>query len=139
MKHDYPCFVLDTNTVFSGLIWPDSVPALALAKALRYRVVVSEEVAQEMRNVMSRPQFDRLKPLSERMSDLDNFLKKCELVTVKVVVQACRDPKDDKFLALAKSANAVLIVSGDRDLLDMNPWEGIPILTPRQFVEQEIE
>lgn len=130
-------FVLDTNTVLSGLIWPDSIPAKALQKALEGIVLVSEEVVQEFRETIGRPKFDKLKPLKKRLADLENVLERCQMVEVSVLVQACRDPKDDKFLALAKAADAMLIVSGDKDLLDMNPWEGIPILTARQFLETD--
>ena len=49
-------------------------------------------------------------------------------------VFACRDPKDDKFLEVAISGQADVIVSGDEDLLTMNPFSGIPIITPRAFL-----
>ena len=49
-------------------------------------------------------------------------------------VFACRDPKDDKFLEVAISGQADVIVSGDEDLLTMNPFPGIPIITPRAFL-----
>jgi predicted nucleic acid-binding protein len=48
----------------------------------------------------------------------------------------CRDPTDEKFLALAIAAHADVIVSSDRDLLILHPWRGIPILTPAQFLSQ---
>ncbi len=44
----------------------------------------------------------------------------------------CRDPDDDKVLALAIAAQADLIVSGDNDLLVLQPFKGIPILSPAQ-------
>jgi predicted nucleic acid-binding protein len=47
---------------------------------------------------------------------------------------ACRDPTDDKFLELAVSGNADLILSGDKDLLTLHPFRGIPIVTPAAFV-----
>jgi predicted nucleic acid-binding protein len=51
-------------------------------------------------------------------------------------IQACRDPKDDKFLALAAAGTAACIVSGDGDLLALNPFRGIPIITPADFVQR---
>jgi uncharacterized protein len=48
--------------------------------------------------------------------------------------QPCRDPQDDKFLALARHCKADIIVSSDSDLLVLNPWQGVPILTPAQFL-----
>jgi predicted nucleic acid-binding protein len=46
----------------------------------------------------------------------------------------CRDPKDDKFLEAALAGDADCLVSGDADLLDLTPFEGIPILRPAEFL-----
>jgi predicted nucleic acid-binding protein len=51
------------------------------------------------------------------------------------VVTDCRDPKDNKFLALAIDGQADAIIRGDDDLHVLHPFRGIPILTPREFVE----
>lgn len=48
----------------------------------------------------------------------------------------CRDPDDDDVLALALAAQADLFVSGDKDLLMLGQFEGTPILTARQALEQ---
>jgi predicted nucleic acid-binding protein len=47
---------------------------------------------------------------------------------------ACRDPKDNNFLALALAAEADVLVSSDEDLLVLHPWRGIPIITPAEFM-----
>jgi uncharacterized protein len=47
----------------------------------------------------------------------------------------CRDPKDNMFLELALSGNADLIISGDNDLLVLNQFRGIPVITPREFID----
>ena len=54
---------------------------------------------------------------------------------VTETVAAGRDPKDNKYLALAHEAQGACIVTGDKDLLVLNPYRGIPILTPRQFLD----
>jgi len=59
-----------------------------------------------------------------------------EWVDTDVKISACRDPKDDKFLELAVGGNADLIVTGDNDLLALNPFRGIPILTPDAFLSK---
>lgn len=131
-------FVFDTNTVISGIVWPDSIPAKAIAKALSEGVIlISQETETEFIETIGREKFEKLKQLELRLADLENLLNACHKIEVSFAVQACRDPKDDKFLALAKEGNAALIVSGDKDLVDMNLWEGIPILTARQFLERE--
>ena len=58
-----------------------------------------------------------------------------ELVEVTSVVKACADPNDDRILAAALDAECSLLVTGDADLLALKKFQGIDILTPRQFSE----
>lgn len=51
-----------------------------------------------------------------------------------VTITICRDPKDNKFLELALSGQADLILTGDDHLLSLHPWRGIPILTPQDYL-----
>lgn len=46
------------------------------------------------------------------------------------------DPDDDMILATALAAKADVIVSGDRHLLELQSYQGIPILSPRQFLDR---
>jgi predicted nucleic acid-binding protein len=52
-------------------------------------------------------------------------------------IRASRDPKDDKFLNAAVNGRAGVIVTGDRDLLDLNPFRGIAIVTPATYLACE--
>jgi len=52
------------------------------------------------------------------------------------IITDCRDPKDNKFLELAVEANASCIVTGDKDLLVLDPFRGIPILTAADFLKK---
>jgi putative PIN family toxin of toxin-antitoxin system len=58
------------------------------------------------------------------------------IATVRTPVQVCRDPDDNKYLSCAVDGDADVIVSGDRDLLVLKEFTGIPILAPRQFIER---
>ena len=62
------------------------------------------------------------------------FIRDANVVEVTERLTECRDPKDDKFLELAISGNATCIVSGDDDLLVLNPFRGVVILTPQEFI-----
>src|SRR5258708_19354126 len=66
---------------------------------------------------------------------LKELLTAAELVTITERIAACRDPTDDKFLELAVNGHADLIVSGDGDLLALNPFRDTPIVTPAAFVQ----
>jgi uncharacterized protein len=59
-----------------------------------------------------------------------------ELVPITELITACRDFTDDKFLELAVNGHADLIISGDRDLLALDPFRDIPIVTPAVFVQR---
>jgi predicted nucleic acid-binding protein len=52
------------------------------------------------------------------------------LVDTIRVIRACRDPDDDKFLEVAVNGKADALITGDTDLLVLDPLEGIPIITP---------
>ena len=52
---------------------------------------------------------------------------------ISETITECRDPNDDKFLELAVSTNASCIVTGDKDLLVLHPFRGIPILNAADF------
>ena len=59
------------------------------------------------------------------------------LIQSHTTVTDCRDPKDNKFLALAIDAGAKTIVTGDKDLLVMHPYQGITICTPAEFLSHQ--
>jgi predicted nucleic acid-binding protein len=68
----------------------------------------------------------------------NDWLKKllaAETVTITERIAACRDPTDDKSLELAVNGQADLVVSGDADLLVLNPFQGIPIVSPATFMQ----
>lgn len=58
-------------------------------------------------------------------------------MAVSEPIDACRDPDDDKFLELAVGGEADVIVSGDNDLTVLDPFRGIPILTPDEFLASD--
>ena len=128
-------FVFDTNVVMSAALLAGSIPRQAFDKALdKGRVLISVSVLLELAEVLSRKKLNKYLLEEERMRFLVVLLKESELVEITVVVTDCRDAKDNKFLELAVSGEADCIVSGDEDLLVLNPFRGIPILTPREFL-----
>ncbi len=131
-------FVLDTNIIVSALIFKNSQPRKALDKA-RYRgiVLMSDAIWQEIQEVLTRPKFERYITLTEINLFLIGLAKSVKFVDIQKSIVACRDPKDDKFLDLAVNGDAKLIISGDKDLLVLHPFEDIPILTVRQFLDLE--
>ncbi|PYV48616.1 MAG: putative toxin-antitoxin system toxin component, PIN family [Acidobacteria bacterium] len=127
--------VIDTNVLVSRLLLPRSLPADAVQKAMRAgRLLVSEATMEEIVNVLSRPRLDRYVSLTNRRQFIRLLGRKVTMVPIIQVVRECRDPKDDKFLELALNGRADLIITGDADLLVLNPWRGIEIVTPREYL-----
>ncbi|QXL85826.1 putative toxin-antitoxin system toxin component, PIN family [Comamonas sp. NLF-1-9] len=127
--------VLDTNVWISQLLLPRSTAALAVQAALRWGTpVVSEQTLQELGQVLSRAKFDKYLSLDERREFMRLLGGVARLVPVTQQLRACRDPGDDKFLDLALSARASHLITGDDDLLVLDPFHGVHICTPAQFL-----
>jgi putative PIN family toxin of toxin-antitoxin system len=90
----------------------------------------------ELLDVFSRTRFDRYANRDERMQLANAFILATEEVIVTAPLHVCRDPRDDKFLEAAVHGEARLIVTGDRDLLALDPFQGIRIVTPAAFLEE---
>jgi putative PIN family toxin of toxin-antitoxin system len=127
--------VFNTNVLVSALLLSDSKPRQALEQALlKGRVLLSFETLAELYEILGRKKFLRYIDEEDIRSFLAALTREAEWVEVNVRIAACRDPKDDKFLELAVSGNATHIVTGDSDLIALNPFRGIEILPPHRFL-----
>ena len=136
--NNLPKYVLDTNIIVSALLFKKSQPRQALDKARHEgNILMSEAIWQEIIDVLSRPKFEKYVTAIEREFFLDWLAESLNFIEIRDTIVACRDAKDDKFLELAVNGNAELIVSGDEDLLILNPFQEIAIVTVRQFLEME--
>jgi uncharacterized protein len=127
--------VIDTGVLVSAAIRPDSVPALAVEKALLYfDVCASDETWAELETVLLRPTFHPYAAFEARRGFLDGLRSWLSIIAVTQTVTDCLDPKDNKFLALADTAAAELIIVSDPHLTNMHPWRGIPIVPPAAFL-----
>jgi uncharacterized protein len=129
--------VFDASAVVSAALKANSVPERALLRAEEIDVfALSIAVDQEIAAVLSRPKFAHAIRLERRLRTLDILRRTAIWFEPKVRVTDCRDPKDDKYLELALSAGAEIIVSGDNDLLALHPWRGIDIVSPAIYLGQ---
>ena len=132
--------VFDTSSLVGAALQPGSVPHRALSAALGMGdVCASEATLAELDQVLQRPKLDRFQ-LPERRAEFAALLRRnVHLFAVTTAEEAavhpaCRDPKDDKLLALAKACGAHVLVSSDADLQVLTPWNGIQILSPAAFL-----
>lgn len=126
--------VVDTNVWVSRLLLATSTTALAVDKALsEHDVVVSEASMEELADVLSRRKFDRYVSRDDRAEFVRRVLQVATMVPVLSEIADCRDPKDNRILALALDSGSKCVISGDRDLVTLSPWRGIAIVPPGAF------
>ncbi len=130
--------VLDTNVLVSGIFF--SGPPADILRAWsrgKFRLVLSPEILDEYTRVSTE--------LADKFPDID-IRRILDLVVVRSEVcspaalpqQVCEDPHDDKFFAAALDRRAKIIISGDKHLLRVSGYQGISVLTPRQFLAQHL-
>ena len=128
--------VFDTNVTISALLFTDSVPGRAFIRALDHgTILVSAALVGELSRVLGRGRFDRYVTREERDGFLESLIRESNLIEITETVQVCRDPRDDQVLELAVNGGASCIVTGDADLLVLNPFRGIEIITPAVFLK----
>jgi len=135
MKTEF--WVLDTNTLLSALFNENSTPGIALKKARETgTLLISAEIASEYFTVFARDKFEKYVTLETRIAFIENIITNALIIEPVTKINVCRDSKDNKFLEVAFTAGATCIISGDQDLLILNPFKDIPIITPAGFLSR---
>ncbi len=97
------------------------------------KVLFSDELFAELIEVLQRPKFSKYFS-RESIEELVSLLHcKAELVAANSKIDACRDPKDNFLLELCVDGKADYLITGDEDLLVMNPFRGLNIINYRVF------
>ena len=131
-----PRFVFDANVIVSAFLFKNSPPRLALETAENQGIIIlSETVIDELSNVLSRSKFDRYLSKSIRQELLETLVEASLLVQPSESIDECRDAKDNKYLELAISDHAESLITGDEDLLVLNPFRNIKIITVLEFLD----
>ena len=124
--------IIDTNILISGLYF-HGLPKKLLSEIdlEKFNLCVNDEIILEyidkIDNKFSKSKYILDKDLRKKI--FGSFEKFDKVSDLKI----CRDPKDDKFINCAIDAKAIYIVSGDNDLLTIKNFEGIEIVTAREF------
>ncbi|MGH7068401.1 MAG: putative toxin-antitoxin system toxin component, PIN family [Acetobacteraceae bacterium] len=126
--------VVDTNVFVSAALKDKSFPALALRiVAERGTLLKSSATERQLFQVLARPELAAL--IDPAAADwMREIMARAEAIAITERIFACRDPTDNRFLDLAVNGRADMIVSGDADLLVLNPFLGIPVVSPAVFV-----
>lgn len=136
-----PCYrqvVVDTNVIISAVLSPRGAPALLLKRFFREgQLVFSAATFDELTTRLWRPKFDPWFTLEERQALLHNMASSARWCEDAQAGGAwCRDPDDDKFIALALAARATRLVTDDDDLLCLDPLGELRILTARAALDE---
>lgn len=133
--------VLDTNVFVSAFLWQRNVKEIFnLAKQKKFQICATKEILNEFEKVLKYSKFSKkLKSINKEPPQIINeFLEVVKLYpSRKLKTPIIReDPTDDKFLVCTLSCKASFIVSGNKHLLNLKDFQGIPILTPIQFLSR---
>jgi len=133
-----PTVVIDTQIILRATLNERSLPGkLLFDLGYLYTLAISPAVRAEIADVLSRPKLRQKFPgltdesTARVLAVLDAGLQ----ITPEITPAVSRDPKDDMFLALAVESKATYLVSEDNDLLVLDPYRGIRILTALEFLQ----
>jgi uncharacterized protein len=136
-----PSVVVDTTVLISSFLTPEGVSGKLLeqARAGAFKLCLSREILEELRSrLLHRRRIRRSyqypdERVHQHCRDLETAARLItNLPKVRVVE---RDPNDDMIIACALKARAEYVVTRDKDLLSLEVYEGIRMVTPRQFLD----
>jgi uncharacterized protein len=130
-------FVLDTNVLISALAFPGSTPRRAFNLAIAQGpILASDETLLELHRTLRGPKLARYLSRAEQDAFLAMFASEATIVEVTERISLCRDPRDDRFLELAAAGRASHLITGDRDLLALDPFRNTRIMTPAALIRE---
>ena len=141
------CVVVDTNILVSPFISknPTSAPHL-IYKAIqdqKIKLILTLPILDEIEDVLKRPEIAKYHRLSAEEIDkrIDELAAFSEIVTETITIHAIvDDPKDDKFIEAAIAGKAEYLVTGDKKhVLKLGEYQGVKIITARQFVTDVLQ
>ena len=127
--------VVDTNVLISGVFF-GGFPRKILRASVegRVRACASMEILNEYQEIIREMVLRKQGNID--VSILNPLIRSMEIIEPASQIEICRDPDDDKFINCARDAHAMYIVSGDKDLLVIQQFENISIVTAKEFCER---
>lgn len=126
---------MDTNVLVAAFVARGQCHELLEHLSRSHRLLTSKAILDELREKL----LDKIKAPPETVEEAVELERtRMEIVTPASLSEpVCRDPDDDAVLATAFAARADCLITGDRDLLDLETFHGIPILRPADFWKLE--
>ncbi|MFZ2783798.1 MAG: putative toxin-antitoxin system toxin component, PIN family [Sediminibacterium sp.] len=129
--------IIDTNLWVSFLITKDFTKLDEIIFSKQGILVFSQELLDEFIEVARRPKFRRFFSDSDIEEILETIEEYADFVKVQTPVKVCRDPKDNFLLSLAVDGNADILLTGDKDLLDLTKFGETTISTISDFLKDK--
>jgi len=132
--------VVDTNILISGVIKPEGATGEILRRLRdgEFALLYTEPLLVELAEGINRPRIRQKYSLGSEDIEtvLALILLRGEPIDPTRRVEICRDPKDNMILEAAAAGQADMITSGDFDLLSLREFEGMPIISPAEFLQR---
>jgi uncharacterized protein len=136
MKNKVNRIVIDTNLWISFLITKDFSKLDEIIFNGKGILVFSTELLNEFLEVAKRPKFRKFFSATDIENILDTIDEFADFVKVETEVQVCRDSKDNFLLSLSLDGNANILLTGDKDLLELKQFGETKILTITEFLNK---
>ncbi|MBF0349778.1 MAG: putative toxin-antitoxin system toxin component, PIN family [SAR324 cluster bacterium] len=129
--------MIDNNILISAFVFGGSIRNNFQKIVAREGIyfLTSIPVKEEIQTVLFREKFLTFRNKADLEVDLSAYLNDAVTIRITQTFTDCRDPKDNKFLDLAVSGQAHFLITGDKDLLVLNPFHGVQIMTMMDFME----
>lgn len=136
-EHEKIKVILDTTSYIAAILSPNGVSAKLFEMIIKEEVFnfYTDEILTELREVISREKFSLAKEKQDHFVHLVQEISFLINVIDTFKVKKCRDPKDDKFLSLAKQIEADFLITWDEDLLVIKNIGATRILKPSEFIQ----
>jgi uncharacterized protein len=135
MENKVSRIIIDTNLWISFLITKDFTKLDEIIFTRQGVLVFSQELLDEFLTVAKRPKFRRFFSPADTEEILETIDQYADFVKVQTQIDVCRDSKDNFLLSLAIDGQADFLLTGDKDLLDLNKFGETVIITISDFLK----
>ncbi len=137
MQNKVSRIIIDTNLWISFLITKDFAKLDEIIFSRHGILVFSQELLDEFLEVARRTKFRRFFSASDIEEILETIEEYADFVKVQTRIEVCRDKKDNFLLSLSVDGNADILLTGDKDLLDLIKFGETKIMTISNFLQDQ--
>lgn len=127
--------VFDSNIFISAFIFPKSLAERAILKVIEDKndkLIISREIISEILSILS-VKFSRDKEAISRVAV--HLSEIAELVRPAKRIKVFNDDPDNRILECALAGDADVVVTGDKEMLRLKEYEGVKIITLKEYLE----